>query len=190
MDYARVRAVADELSARSESWAVEISGDEIITMTSPAKQHEFNARKLRRLLEPQVEASHPGCAVDKGPDVEDVRLGSLRRPDVMAFIEAALAEPGPALDPKDILMVAEIVSKSNPDNDYSGKLRDCPEMGVPTYLIVDPRNGAVKVCTGIVRTAEGDRYRDLEEYTFGEVVAVGGWSVDSSRFIRYTGSDE
>ncbi|WP_262413515.1 Uma2 family endonuclease [Actinacidiphila acidipaludis] len=38
-------------------------------------------------------------------------------------------------------LAVEIVSPSNPENDYQDKIRDYPAMGIPHYLIIDPRNG-------------------------------------------------
>jgi len=32
-----------------------------------------------------------------------------------------------------------VVSRSNPENDWVGKMRDYPLLGVPIYVIFDPR---------------------------------------------------
>jgi hypothetical protein len=50
MDYARMREIADELSKVEESWAVEISGDEIIMMMGPSKRHEYIVLRLAQRL--------------------------------------------------------------------------------------------------------------------------------------------
>lgn len=45
------------------------------------------------------------------------------------------------LDPREIRLVVEILSRSNPDNDYLKKTADYRAMGIPNYLIIDPRQG-------------------------------------------------
>ncbi|MER5637018.1 hypothetical protein ABT095_08685 [Kitasatospora sp. NPDC002227] len=50
-----------------------------------------------------------------------------------------------------------------------GKMRDYPVMGIPHYLIVDPRNG-----TGTRR-----------EFAFGETVEFAGYEVATADFPVY-----
>ncbi|CAM5718960.1 Uma2 family endonuclease OS=Streptomyces tendae OX=1932 GN=GUR47_08800 PE=4 SV=1 [Streptomyces tendae] len=54
-------------------------------------------------------------------------------------------------------------------------------MGIPHYMIVDPRTGTIQVrsdpCQG--------RYSRTEPYVFGDSAAFGSWKVETSEFRRY-----
>ncbi|MDH6113272.1 Uma2 family endonuclease [Kitasatospora sp. MAP12-15] len=186
MDYARMRAVADELAALApeDVWATEISGDEIIMMMSPANLHELIVYRLAKQLDRQLEKSALELIAHGGADVEDSASGIKRRPDIMVFPESAL-ESGDAVHPRDVVAVVEVVSKSNPENDYQGKMRDYPVMGIPYYLIVDPRNGTGIVLSAPHTTPEGPRYSTRREFRFGESVLLGALEVDTADFSTY-----
>jgi hypothetical protein len=51
-------------------------------------------------------------------------------------------------------------------------------MGIPLYLIVDPRDG-----TGIVHSQP--RYTRRESFPFGDTVAVGPWRIDTGGLLTY-----
>ncbi|ARZ65786.1 hypothetical protein SMD11_0119 [Streptomyces albireticuli] len=186
MDYARMRAVADQLAAHApeDVWATEISGNEIIMMMSPANLHELIVYRLAKHLDRQLDRSAPGLIAHGGADVEDPEAGIKRRPDVMVFPEQAL-ESGEAVHPREITAVVEVVSRSNPENDYEGKMRDYPTMGIPYYLIIDPRNGTGLLLSAPHATPEGPRYSTRREFRFGETVPLGTYSIDTSVFPVY-----
>jgi hypothetical protein len=54
-------------------------------------------------------------------------------------------------------------------------------MGVPRYLIVDPRNGACLYYWD----SDGKTYRQSLPYAFGDVISVGDWTVDTSELVLY-----
>ncbi len=74
---------------------------------------------------------------------------------------------------------------SNPGNDHISKLRDYPRMGVPVYIIIDPRDGTVTVHSDPDTSAGEPRYADARSYKFGDLVQVGIWSIDTGTFPRY-----
>ncbi|AUG76721.1 hypothetical protein CFP65_1847 [Kitasatospora sp. MMS16-BH015] len=187
MDYARMRAIADELMAHApeDVWATEISGDEIIMMMSPAKRHELIVYRLAKHLDRQLESADTDLIAHGGADVEDPESGIKRRPDVMVFPESALDSSGEALHPREVTAVVEVVSKSNPENDYAGKVRDYPAMGIPYYLIIDPRSGTGLVLSAPHETPEGRRYSTRREFTFGETVEFAGYEVATADFPTY-----
>ncbi|EDY53729.1 conserved hypothetical protein [Streptomyces sviceus ATCC 29083] len=91
------------------------------------------------------------------PDVEDEPEGILRRPDVMMIAMADMDTQG-SFDPLALAAAIEVVSRSNPDNDWVGKMRDYPLIGVPIYAIFDPRTATGAVLTDIHATPDGPRY--------------------------------
>ncbi|GAA2130727.1 hypothetical protein GCM10009760_03630 [Kitasatospora kazusensis] len=70
------------------------------------------------------------------------------------------------------------MSRSNPENDYENKVRDYAAMGIPHYLLIDPRDG-----TGIVHSTP--HYASREKFAFGDTITVGPWSVDTSVLRTY-----
>ncbi|GAA1198221.1 isoleucyl-tRNA synthetase [Kitasatospora gansuensis] len=97
---------------------------------------------------------------------------------MMVFAEAALESAAPALLPHEVVLVVEVVSTSNPENDYENKVHDYAAMGIPHYLLVDPRDG-----TGIVHSQPG--YASREKFAFGDTVPVGPWTIDTSGLLTY-----
>ncbi|MFJ3672419.1 hypothetical protein ACIPSE_38775 [Streptomyces sp. NPDC090106] len=78
-----------------------------------------------------------------------------------------------------------MVSRSNPANDYEGKLRDYPAMGVPHYLIVDPRDGSAVHYWAPARRSGEASYDNRQHYVFGDTVTVAGWKIDTAVLRRY-----
>ncbi|MFE1322186.1 Uma2 family endonuclease [Kitasatospora phosalacinea] len=81
----------------------------------------------------------PGRVVPAAP-LEAPPLGLLRRPD-LAVLPAPVACP---------LLVVEVVAPHFLESDHRTRARDYAAMGVPTYLLVDPRKG-----TGVLHTYAG-----------------------------------
>ncbi|MFF4157023.1 Uma2 family endonuclease [Streptomyces sp. NPDC001678] len=186
MDYARMRAIAEELMKHAPDpiRGVEITHDGIIMMMSPSRPHELIAMRLRRQLDPQLDN---GLVAHSGGEIEDVSLGKLRRPDLIVVPEEVFAEETMApFDPHDLAMVSEIVSPSNHSTDYTDKMDEYPAMGIPLYLLIDPRKGTVAVMSDPGPGSDGQPcYRARHDYVFGDKVTVGPWTIDSSEFRTY-----
>ncbi len=181
-----MRAIAAELGAWAEqlegTWSVEIGpSGPILAMMCPSKRHEGAVRRIRNQLNEQLPSTHPGYVCENGPEIEHPAIGRMRRPDAVVIRESALDEEGLAVDATQVLAAVEIVSPSNPGNDYDDKLADYPAMGIPYYLIVDPRTGTIQVHT---EPCKG-RYSRMQPYIFGDSVPFGPWKVETSEFRRY-----
>ncbi|EFL34641.1 conserved hypothetical protein [Streptomyces viridochromogenes DSM 40736] len=118
------------------------------------------------------------------PDVEDVPEGIMRHPDVMVIAWADLDVEG-SIDPRTVVAAVEIVSRSNPENDWVGKMRDYPLLGIPIYAIFDPRTGSGAVFTDIHSTPSGPRYAVRKNFVYGEDVTIGEWTISTSGLPRY-----
>ncbi|MGA5135469.1 Uma2 family endonuclease [Streptomyces olivoreticuli] len=181
-----MRKIADELAEYAQhlegAWVVEIgTGGPVLMMMSPVNRHERIAGRIRDQINQRITETHPGWIAETGPEVEDPRLGRLRRPDVIVCEEGALDSDRDSLVPDEVLACIEVVSKSNPSNDYVDKLADYPAMGIGLYMIVDPRDGTIVVHDEPYH----GKYQSKEPYIFGDIVQLGSWSIDTSRFQRY-----
>ncbi|MDT0398172.1 MULTISPECIES: Uma2 family endonuclease [Streptomyces] len=151
-------------------------------MMAPIGPHELTALHLRKRLEkvmPEEVVAHTG-----EPDVEDEYEGIMRRPDVMVIAWTDMEVPG-SFDPRTLIAAIEVVSKSNPENDWVGKTGDYPLMGVPVYAIFDPRTGTGAVFTDIHSTPEGPRYAVRKDFVYGEDVTIGEWTISTNGLPLY-----
>ncbi|MFJ9708310.1 Uma2 family endonuclease [Streptomyces sp. NPDC101234] len=155
----------------------------VLDMMSPVRQHELTALRLRKRLEkvmPEEIVAHTG-----EPDVEVAPERIMRRPDIMVIAEVDMEGDG-SFDPLTLIAAVEIVSCSNPDNDWVGKVRDYPLMGVPVYAIFDPRTATGAVLTDIHSTPDGPRYATRKDFVYGEDVTIGEWTISTDDLPRYT----
>ncbi|WP_078660685.1 Uma2 family endonuclease [Streptomyces sp. NRRL B-24484] len=176
--FARLREIADELSALPAKPRVEIGPQGLVMMTSPTTPHGFTAMNLAR----QVMAQTPDMYALMDTDMQDAVLGRLRVPDVMVLPEDLIEEqPEEAVDPRAVALVIEVVSRSNPENDHRDRIADYSAMGIPLYLIVDPGRGTAQV----LEEPDGATYRKIRTFDYGQEVPVGRWLIDTGRFPRY-----
>ncbi|MFD8697222.1 Uma2 family endonuclease [Kitasatospora purpeofusca] len=136
---ARLLAYAQGLTPPS-GWKVEVSGDAIIVTAGPPVIHQRNLLLVRR----QFDAHRPADLMpSENTDLASPHTGRLRNPD-LTYIPLATVELGGNQVPAELAVIAvEIVSPSNPENDLVGKVRDYPRMGIPLYLVIDPREGTL-----------------------------------------------
>ncbi|EST27792.1 hypothetical protein AV521_11285 [Streptomyces sp. IMTB 2501] len=151
-------------------------------MMSPGGPHEVTAAHVSRRLErimPDELLAHTGT-----PDVEDEPEGIMRHPDVMVIAWTDLDVEG-SIDPHALIAAIEVVSKSNPDNDWVTKMRDYPLMGIPVYAVFDPRTGTGAVLTDIHSTPGGPRYATRKDFVYGEDVTIGDWTISTDNLPLY-----
>jgi Uma2 family endonuclease len=155
-------------------------------MMSPGGPHEVTAAHISRRLEqslPDELLAHNGT-----PDVEDAAEGIMRHPDVMVITWADLNVEG-SIDPRTVIAAVEVVSRSNPENDWVTKTRDYPLMGIPVYAIFDPRTGTGAVLSDIHSTPGGPRYATRKDFVYGEDVTIGDWTISTAGLPRYGDKD-
>ncbi|MGW3119568.1 Uma2 family endonuclease [Streptomyces sp. NPDC001107] len=151
-------------------------------MMSPGGAHEVTAARISRRLEkvmPDELLAHNGT-----PDVEDEPEGIMRHPDVMVIAWTDLDTEG-SIDPHTLIAAIEVVSRSNPDNDWVSKMRDYPLIGIPVYAIFDPRTGEGAVLTDIHPTPDGPRYATRKDFVYGEDVTIGDWTISTDNLPLY-----
>lgn len=120
--------------------------------------------------------------------MEDEFAGILRHPDVVVIAWADLDTEG-SVDPRTVIAAVEVVSRSHPDNDWVGKMRDYPLLGIPVYAIFDPRTGTGAVLTEIHATPVGPRFATRKDFVYGEDVTIGEWTISTDGLPRYRDRD-
>jgi Uma2 family endonuclease len=110
----------------------------------------------------------------------------MRHPDVMVIAWADLNVEG-SIDPHTVIAAIEVVSRSNPDNDWVSKMRDYAVMGIPVYAVFDPRTGRGAVLTDIHPTPDGPRYATRKDFLYGEDVTIADWTISTDGLPRYEG---
>ncbi|MFJ7767810.1 Uma2 family endonuclease [Streptomyces sp. NPDC097107] len=156
-------------------------------MMSPSGRHELTTLRLRKRLEkvmPEEIVAHTG-----EPDVEDEPEGVMRRPDLMVIAEEDMDIEG-SFDPRSLIAAVEVVSRSNPGNDWVGKVRDYPLLGIPVYAVFDPRTGTGAVFTDIHTTPDGPRYATRKDFVYGEDVTIADWTVPTQNLPLYRSEDQ
>ncbi|MDH6110869.1 Uma2 family endonuclease [Kitasatospora sp. MAP12-15] len=166
--YARFRAAAEQVAAYGK---VEIADGQVLLSLPPTAAHTTVAHHIADQLRTRLPHTHPRHTVRLGSTLECPGLGRLYRPDVTVA-------PGEAEEPRSVLLVTEVVPWSTPSRAYDAKVRDYATMGIPLYLLVDPRDG-----TGIVHSQPG--YAAREKFVFGDKIAVGPWTLDTGELLTY-----
>ncbi|MFI0510367.1 Uma2 family endonuclease [Streptomyces canus] len=168
----------------------EISDGTFVMMMSPRPRHQVTAKDVARQLDPQLP---DGTMTFEATDTDDGALGKLRVPDLIVTAREAMLTDGP-LDPRAIFLAIEIVSPSNPGNDYEVKSRDYPAMGIAHYLILDPRDGTWTYQWGIDSSSGRPRYANrLHKQPYGTPLVIttelGAWQLDTAELPLYSRKD-
>lgn len=101
-------------------------------------------------------------------DLVSPNVGKSRNPD-LTYLPVGALETTDNQVPAEVSAVAvELVSPSNPENDWIGKVRDYPLMGIPLYLLIDAR---LKTVTLFSRP-DGTKYHRREDIEFGETLHI------------------
>ena len=178
--YRRLRDLRNELGVVSGRYG-EISGGEIVMTLSPVPMHAYIARNIARQFDAQLP---PALGAFENADTDNSALGMLRIPDVLIAPNHAL-KSAPPLDPREIRLAVEIVSQSNPNTDYIDKAADYPAMGIPHYLIVDPRDGTARHHWQITTENGPPAYLNQVSYAFSDKIPINGWIIDTTELPRY-----
>ncbi|HEX6498578.1 MAG TPA: Uma2 family endonuclease [Micromonosporaceae bacterium] len=128
--------------------------------------HGRIANQLRRLLDRQAPDD---LFVGQDVGVANHRRTSYFVPDLFVCHRTALERRAPALDPSDVLLVAEVLSPTNAGRDLVLKRHSYAAAGIGRYWLVDPQGGTLTVLA-------------LDEHGYHEEITVtrsSRWSTDS-----------
>jgi Uma2 family endonuclease len=174
----RLHDFAEQLAELAEHqedrWKVQTTDGQIfLTMMSPTAPHGLNVVRLRR----QIEAQTPEVIALNDTNMGDPETGLTKVPVLMVIAEEDADDTARVVNSRDVLMVVEVVSRTN----------DYPKMGVPLYVVVDPRKDkrTVTVHSDASQGPDGIRYRKEVPYAFGDTVPAGRWTLDTSSLKSY-----
>ncbi|GAA1097155.1 Uma2 family endonuclease [Nocardiopsis composta] len=160
-------------------YRAEILKEEITMSPTPAGKRQRNVFELIWQIKP---------ALPQGYDVEsclEIRMHHIGRSTIPGLFVApyeVLATDAHHVPPDDVLLVAEVVSPSNAENDRDLKLGIYPAALIPVYLLIDPLRATVTLYTA----PEDGEYRKSETAAFGRPLAVPepfGFDLDTARFL-------
>ncbi|WP_329489702.1 Uma2 family endonuclease [Kitasatospora sp. NBC_01246] len=180
--YEQHRDFVEELERIApEGVRIEWSGDTLIMQASPSNIHQLNVARVRR----QFERHAPdGYLPSERSEIVSPDVSKGREPDLTYLPEEVLSQPGNKAPAGEALIAVEIVSPSNPGNDWMDKLHDYAVMRIPLYLIVDPRQQTVTLFS----EPDHDRYHTRSDRKFGDEIGIPepfGFTLGLSELVPY-----
>ncbi|MFE5580577.1 Uma2 family endonuclease [Kitasatospora sp. NPDC056531] len=148
-----------------DGFKVELSGDTITMMVSPSGIHQRNLLVIRRQFDAHAPA---GLLPSENTDLVSPQVGKSRNPDLTYVPDEVLATTDNQLPAELAAIAVELVSPSNPENDWVAKLRDYPLMRIPLYLLIDAREKSVTLFS----RPDDTRYHRREDVAFGETLHI------------------
>lgn len=135
----------DQYEALPEDIRAEVFDGQIYYMSSPSQDHQTISTELTTILNSYIKSSKGACRVFHAPF--DVKLSdnplTIVQPDLMVICDKNKLDGKRCNGAPDFII--EIVSPSNPADDYIRKLFYYKNAGVREYWIVDPRRKTVTV---------------------------------------------
>ncbi|MEV0480384.1 Uma2 family endonuclease [Streptomyces sp. NPDC050508] len=175
--YNRLRELREHFMPPPGLTYPEISDGMLVMTMSPCSRHEVTVADVRDQLVPQLP---DGVGAFEAADIGSEVLGKLRVPDIVVTT-------GEATMP---LLAVEVVFPSSPGTDYEDKSRDYPAMGIPHYLIVDPRDGTWTYQWEIGGWRGSPEYENRLHLPYGNTVTIAGrWQVETGGLPLYPCTD-
>ncbi|MFF2662592.1 Uma2 family endonuclease [Kitasatospora sp. NPDC058032] len=166
-----------------EGVRIEWSGDTLIMQASPSNIHQLNIAQVRR----QFERHAPdGYLPSERSEIVSPDVSKGREPDLTYLPVEVLSESGNRAPAAEALIAVEVVSPSNPGNDWMDKLHDYAVMRIPLYLIVDPREQTVTLFS----EPDHDRYHTRSDRKFGDEIHIPepfGFVLSLEALVPYKG---
>ncbi|MGW4382983.1 Uma2 family endonuclease [Kitasatospora sp. NPDC004531] len=144
---------------------VELSGDTIVMRVSPSGIHQRNLLVVRRQFDAHAPA---GLLPSENTDLVSPNVGKSRNPDLTYLPDDALTTSDNQVPAELAAIAVELVSPSNPENDWVGKVRDYPLMKIPLHLVIDAREKTV----ALFSRPDFTKYRRREDIAFGETIHI------------------
>lgn len=135
----------EQYEALPENRRVEVFEGIVYDMASPSQIHQTLSMELSNIIYNYIKSKKGSCQVFSAPF--DVKLSdqplTIVQPDIMVICDKDKLDEKRCNGAPDFII--EIVSPSNPSDDYIRKLYYYKNAGVREYWIVDPRRKTVAV---------------------------------------------
>jgi len=135
----------EQYEALPEEKRVEVFDGVIYDMASPSQDHQTISIELSTIINTYIKSKKGSCRVFNAPF--DVKLSdhplTIVQPDIMVICDKNKLDGKRCNGSPDFII--EIVSPSNPSDDYIRKLYYYKNYGVREYWIVDPRRKTVTI---------------------------------------------
>ena len=165
--------------ALPRGFKAEISGEVIVIMASPSGIRQHNLLIVRR----QFDANAPTWLLPtENTDLVSPIVGSSRNPGLTYLPDVVLETTDNQVPAETAAIAVELVSPSSPENDWVGKVRDYPLMGIPLYLLIDARQKTVTLFS----RPDGTKYHRREDIEFGEEIRIPepfGFDLDTTGLL-------
>ncbi len=135
----------EQYEALPEDARAEVFDGQIYYMASPSQDHQTISMELSTMLNTYLKSKHGSCRVFHAPfdvKLQDTPL-TIVQPDMMIVCDKDKLDGKRCNGAPDFII--EIISPSNPADDYIRKLYYYKNAGVREYWIVDPRRKTVTV---------------------------------------------
>ncbi|WP_052745623.1 Uma2 family endonuclease [Allosalinactinospora lopnorensis] len=165
-----------------EGFRAEIIRGTIVMSPVPSFKHGDIVHQIQEQLSGRLDnrIARQMYAVASPLDPDDYSV-----PDLAIVPEEVRREEGWLVPADAVDLVVEVVSPTNATNDTTVKPLDYAEWGIPQYLLVDPRTGAIRLHWD----SDGRKYRAQQNIEFGEPltlqVPLKDIEIDTSDFPRY-----
>ncbi len=135
----------EQYEALPENVRAEIFDGQISYMASPSQSHQIISMELSTVLNTYLKSKNSSCRVFHAPF--DVKLSdtplTIVQPDLMIICDKNKLDGKRCNGAPDFII--EIVSPSNPADDYIRKLYYYKNYGVREYWIIDPQRKSIMV---------------------------------------------
>ncbi|MET9699005.1 Uma2 family endonuclease [Streptomyces sp. NPDC006529] len=155
-----------------EGWRAEIDGGRIVLAPPPHRRHHGIAARVQRAL---YGALPEAWGVYQRLGIHIASLDKLYMPDLVVvpsvLVEDVQAEVSDPVDAAEALLVVEITSKSNAEDDRKKKLWAYAHAPVPVYLLIDRFDEHGPTATLFTGPQNG-AYRHADRVPFGDEVVL------------------
>ncbi|MFI2316235.1 restriction endonuclease [Streptomyces sp. CB00072] len=143
--------------------------EEIVTVSPPpSKDHSTTAALLQRRLYTVIPEDW-GIYQTLGLSLPG--RGGIYIPDLVVVPRAVASGPGSTVPAEEVLLVAEITSRSNANHDRVSKVNGYAKAGVELFLLLDPWHSGRPTVT-LYGEPEGGTYRVLETVEYGRKLTL------------------